>query len=247
MCCHPQDFQKVRKVGSDINTQWLQHSVQVREQFQLPRDYRPWTTAEGAPSGRGRGLQIAAEGASSGCDKSWKTMAEGAPSVHPSSSATKAEGAPSGLGKAEGAPSGLGRGLNPRAREILDIAWACRLKTEARAARREGRMPKAAPSLRHNFWADISQSVSRKPWGEGVSTLCQNSVIYSFELDRVLPPQAHLRLQGWPRDAHLEGVPKASLREMAGEAFFLPTVCAALWAMVLTPDTPWWCAAEKFP
>ncbi len=227
----------MRKVGIDINTQWLQHSVKVREHFHLPRDYRPWTTAEGAPSGRGQGLWITAEGAPSGCDKSLRIMAEGAPSGH-------AEGLPT---TAEGTPSGRGKGLNPRERDILDIAWACQLKTAARAARREKHVPEAEATLRRNFWADISQSVSRKPWGEGVGALCQSSVIYSFELDRILPPEAHLRLQGWPRDAQLEGVPKASLREFAGEGFFLPAVSTALWAMVLTPHAPWWCTTEEGP
>ncbi len=73
--------------------------------------------------------------------------------------------------------------LNIRERDLVDIAWITRTLRDCEGARQGNRAPSSIEALQHNFWADTSQQVNREPWSEGVSTLCAQSVLYSFEYD----------------------------------------------------------------
>ena len=47
------------------------------------------------------------------------------------------------------------------------------------------------------LWCDLSQGVQRKPWHRTISRFTQKSIIYSFELDAILKPEAHLLIEGY--------------------------------------------------
>ena len=72
-----------------------------------------------------------------------------------------------------------------------------------------------------------------------VPCLCKGTEIYSFQLDMVSPAQWHLRLQGWPRESDTASAHKRSIRQLAGEGFFLPSAATALYPLLHTIDAPW--------
>jgi len=129
---------------------------------------------------------------------------------------------------------------NQRCRDVLDVAWACRLAKSSRFATRQ--------ELAQNFWADASQRVSRAPWGTGLRCLTQNSLVYSFERDTILSGFDHMRLQGAPISCSPVAPPPGSvndvkdvnLRSLAGEAFSCPVVTCVAYAMWLNPAGVWW-------
>jgi hypothetical protein len=76
----------------------------------------------------------------------------------------------------EHALTGIDRS-RPRCIDIIDVAfWAYLVDTPIAAERVK----------RPKWWVDCSQGVERHPWGSKIPCINQDSVPYSFELDRVL-------------------------------------------------------------
>ena len=126
---------------------------------------------------------------------------------------------------------------NCRSKDLLDLAWVSRGKA----------MPSTTSSdeKARDFWADVSQGVSRKPWYTGALWCAtQTSLPYSFECDTVLSGYDSLRLMGAPLDiAPTEGPYKLydrDLRSLGGEAFSVPVVTAVCYAFWLNPHAFWW-------
>jgi hypothetical protein len=119
----------------------------------------------------------------------------------------------------------------PRMFDILNCAWAARLKSLGPGC--------GTDEARRNFFANPSQSVNRTPWSEGAKTLCSSSFVYSFELDSLLSGMDMMRLQGWS-SAKLHRFSDGTLRDLAGEGFSLPCAGAVLYAFFLNPHAPWW-------
>lgn len=120
---------------------------------------------------------------------------------------------------------------NERALDVLDCAWAWRLKRLGGTA--------DVVEARKGFFADTSQSVARMPWSTCVKTLCQSSCIYSFELDRVLDGQDTMMLQGWSRNG-LSSFGSDLLRHLSGEGYTLPCAAVVLYSYWLNASAPWW-------
>ena len=105
-----------------------------------------------------------------------------------------------------------------RVRDLLDCAWASRVKGLASHA--------AA-----GFWCNISQSHEWKPWGS-LGTLCSSCELFSFELDSMVPDELYWVLQGYPVPA----LRHESLNsKMPGQSFFVPSVTVILAAFYLNP------------
>ncbi len=76
----------------------------------------------------------------------------------------------------EHALSGLNR-KKPRCLDLADVGyWAYLLATPCASDRKKN----------PRWFADLSQGVQRKPWGPVLPCLNQDSIPYSYELDRVL-------------------------------------------------------------
>jgi len=124
------------------------------------------------------------------------------------------------------------RGLpaTKRQQDLLDIAFA------TRAARYPDKNER---QLRANFWANASQSVQRKPWGDHPMVLTTSSELYSFEADVVLSGASHLRLLGAPSNISHD-ISESRLRKLAGEAYSVPLMSIIFTAVYLCPHQPWW-------
>ena len=125
----------------------------------------------------------------------------------------------------QGVPSSM------RSRTLIDVAWGSR-PAKARTAR--------------GFFVDLSQSVARSSsWG---TRLCfrQNTICYSYEVDRVLCAREVMAIQGFPiRDLPLSDLPSASkLHGYAGESMYLPSIATILIAAICTDYVPWAYAAS---
>ena len=66
------------------------------------------------------------------------------------------------------------------------------------------------------------------------------TTLYSFELDAVLAPWAHLKSLGLPNDIDLTDVPNTAQKGLAGEALSLPVLAMMLWGFYANPYAPWW-------
>jgi hypothetical protein len=119
-----------------------------------------------------------------------------------------------------------GVSMTPRVRELINIAWASR---------------PAADRDVTDFFADVSQDVARQPWGP-LRCLTSTAIMYSYENDRVLDTFDIMAAQGLPVCADEFALAKLStpeLRDLCGEAMFVPSVASVLLAFYLLPG-PWW-------
>jgi hypothetical protein len=121
---------------------------------------------------------------------------------------------------------------NARARDLIDVAWAVRLKQ---------RQSEDLDVLAHNFFVDVSQSVHFKPWSEdGLRTFCKSSRIYSYEWDMLLGAKHQMAAMGFSlRIIDMLGPAKASCA-LVGQAFAVPSVATAVMACALNSHAPWW-------
>ena len=124
------------------------------------------------------------------------------------------------------------RGLNPteRVKAILD-AVACE-KLPARKLRAS--LAEKRELLKH-VYVDVSQNPVRRCFtnADGMSPcLTTGTKLYSFYRQGVLLPIELLLLQGHRRGLRVpEDVPQGSLKELAGEGFFLPCMATVLWSL----------------
>lgn len=109
-----------------------------------------------------------------------------------------------------------------RQRDLIDIAWEWRLK-KADGSRQH---------LTEDFWCDVSMTVARSPWAQGLLPFRSRGHLYSFEANRCLSGRDCLLLVGWP-PAFLEGARQGDLLTLAQESSIVPTmtlIIALLWA-----------------
>ena len=121
------------------------------------------------------------------------------------------------------------RGVPPvqRMRECLDIGYS-------RWHKKMSSVESAAPD-RHglypcNMVIDLSQDAARKAHAASIRSMCANSTFYAYGPDRLLLPQEHLAVLGWPPHT-TDGLnmSSSSIRDLAGES-----MCPAAIAVVLT-------------
>jgi hypothetical protein len=88
---------------------------------------------------------------------------------------------------------------------------------------------------------DISQCVSRRWWSSGALLVHTGSKMYDFEHDQLLTPLANCSLQGMPTpDLDFGSLSSTDIRDLAGEAMFLPNLATILWAVYANEHAPWW-------
>lgn len=98
----------------------------------------------------------------------------------------------------------------------------------------------ARSDLPAQLFVDISQNHIRRPLSNAdgtVRALLTSTDLYHFGTDRCLVPLEHLLLQGYSPDVVLPDLLSDSdVRQMAGEAIFLPCLATVLWCLNLTKD-----------
>ena len=118
----------------------------------------------------------------------------------------------------------LGVGLAQRKLDIIDCAWAARL-AESGSGRSDA-------DLARNYWADLAQSVCRRPWSTRLRSFHNRCHIYSYEVDRCLTGTDCMLALGWPKSL-IEGSRQADLLALAEGGTSVPLVVALeliLWA-----------------
>ena len=110
-----------------------------------------------------------------------------------------------------------------RARALLD----CAFWDVTHSAHQEG-----LAQLVTKLVADTSQSVARKPWSLKFPTLTTSSDLYIFarQSPMLMSERFHLLGYGRPRLGELS---EGALKDLSGEAMFLPSVTACMQAMML--------------
>ena len=121
--------------------------------------------------------------------------------------------------------------VSERTLDLLDVAWYDSIHS----------MPLSASSteLRQDFWANVSQSIQRRPWGSR-GTLTTRGVWYSYEFDTTLDGRDFLRLQGLPTMTETRGLSDRETKDLGGEAFCAPIVGSFLAAFYYQPWAVWW-------
>ncbi|CAK0818689.1 unnamed protein product, partial [Prorocentrum cordatum] len=115
--------------------------------------------------------------------------------------------------------------LAPRMRDVLDVAWAWRLKNGFPA---EG------------FYSDPSQDIRRMPWSSDIKTFTRSSTIWDFHNARFLKKYDKLLLHGYPvNEMDFLGF-DTGVNTWAGEGMFLPSIGSVLLGYFLNPRAPWW-------
>ena len=66
------------------------------------------------------------------------------------------------------------------------------------------------------------------------------TVLYSYELDAVLSPWAHLKSLGLPEHVDFSDVKETAQKSFAGEGCSLPVLAMILFAFYANPHAPWW-------
>ena len=100
--------------------------------------------------------------------------------------------------------------------------------------------------INNNLWCDCSQAVQRHPCTTSTPTLHQNTFLYSYEQDLMLPGTSHLAFQGYPSNISLEMFGECETtqgpvaRALAGESWSLPCGAQALISALLSAQAPWW-------
>ena len=113
-----------------------------------------------------------------------------------------------------------------RQRDLLNVAW------EARVA--WGKGCKRTDDLKRDFWLDLSQTVTMKPWTDQLKGFRGRGHMYSFEMDRCLDPVDEMRMLGWPKSSVIS-TPPGDVLYMAADSTSLPMttlVPAAIWTSV---------------
>ncbi len=120
---------------------------------------------------------------------------------------------------------------NDRCLDLLDCAWACRIKQASRTT--------SSTELRKDFWVNAAQAVQRRPWG-APKTLISAGCFYSYERDVCLDGLDMLALQGVPSSSSVAELGFRDTKDLAAEGFFLPSFGTVLGALYASPYASWW-------
>lgn len=113
-----------------------------------------------------------------------------------------------------------------RVHELINVAWGSR----------------PAPQRTFPWFADLSQCISRRPWGSSMGCLTTSSHPYDFSNDLCMNGNCKLLLQGLlVCDKPLfAGVSEAARNDLAGEGMFAPSITTITLAICLNNLAPWW-------
>ena len=122
--------------------------------------------------------------------------------------------------------------LTEQQSDLLNIAWCFHRASKPATT--------STDDLRTGFWANLSQSVQRKPWAEPPHTCCRSTVEYSFQLDKILSGFGQMRIMGHPANLDRSLFSNADFMELAGEGFSIPIAAMLIHAYWENPHAPWW-------
>lgn len=89
-----------------------------------------------------------------------------------------------------------------------------------------------------DLFLDISQCVSRRPWGSTIRALTSSTSIYSFRHDRLLVPEELMQVYGWPRPSRVLGASEAAqLADLVSECMPLPSLAVPLFSLLAALGT----------
>jgi hypothetical protein len=117
---------------------------------------------------------------------------------------------------------------------LINAGWVKRLSQLP-----EGTSWKVA---KQDWYCNLSQSIAREPFGT-FRSLCQSTLLYSYEIDTVLSAVDNVCSHGIPHEAAMSGALRCSdseLSSLAGEAFSCPCVTLVSYLYWLNPWAPWW-------
>ena len=128
-------------------------------------------------------------------------------------------------GRKDNPPQLRGLPRSKRVVEAVNIAWGAR--------------PKSARTF--PWWLDVSQCISRCPYGERIPCLTTSTMLYNFQEDCLVSASDNQRLQGWPVDrVPFDCLSEAERSDIAGESMFAADVGTVLLAVFLCSSGPWW-------
>eukprot|EP00929_Paragymnodinium_shiwhaense_P037685 TRINITY_DN20039_c0_g1_i1.p1 TRINITY_DN20039_c0_g1~~TRINITY_DN20039_c0_g1_i1.p1 ORF type:complete len:585 (+),score=94.11 TRINITY_DN20039_c0_g1_i1:139-1893(+) len=128
----------------------------------------------------------------------------------------------------------------PRVIDLLDVAFE-----QARAKVGYDKPPEETV---HNLWIDASQSHDRAPWSWNMRAICQRSAPYCYKHDVALSGLDFMALQGFPQEPAVTPdrlFSDRTLKSLAGEAFFVPSITTLAYAFYLHDRFPWWESVGK--
>jgi hypothetical protein len=124
------------------------------------------------------------------------------------------------------------RGISRTDRQVEILECVLMLRCHAR------NMSPGDLASRQGLKWDVSQNVSvrnkKSISTEDLGCTCTGTVVYSFELDRILHPAELLRAMGWVNFS-LQGVrlSMGELADLVGEAQALPSLAVTTWALLI--------------
>lgn len=129
-----------------------------------------------------------------------------------------------------------GFGKKPRCIDVIDVAYWAYLVAHPQKCDRS-----PTPS----WWVDASQGVQRAPWGEHLPCINQDSLPFSFKLDRLLSSEDRFKVMGWDTEAvRMTDLEEKKLCGLIGESLHLGCIGVICYLVFLT-DGPWWPAPAR--
>ena len=118
-----------------------------------------------------------------------------------------------------------------RVRDILNCVWIKTCQDQGAAYTDMG--------VAKGLFADVSQSWSRRCFGPArkISLGC-NTLVYSFQEDRVLHPKELLLSLGYRRLPQLRSLSASKQLNLVGEAINLPSLATVLYPLILMSNLP---------
>jgi hypothetical protein len=125
----------------------------------------------------------------------------------------------------------------PRLGGVPAVARVLDLLDVAESARLQAGLPV------EGYFANITQSVSRKPWGH-MKTLTAHTELYDFSREVMVSPIEELALHGFPAKEMLEQLLSEysckTIQSFAGNSMFLPCIGSVMLAYFLNSHGTWW-------
>lgn len=112
--------------------------------------------------------------------------------------------------------------------DLLDIASFASVK---------GKSTDEIEAIRHELVCDVSQGVERSPWARHVGTFTTAGEFYLFGADRIMTEREKFRALGFG-PVNCDGLSRAQLKDLGGEAMALPSIGSVLAAVILAVDFP---------
>ena len=118
--------------------------------------------------------------------------------------------------------------------ELLDLAFAHRCRDLGVRLRDACEEPAVRAKVASGLWANLSQSIKRKPWMHGeMPTYTTSSRLYSFEYDEKVEPEEAFAVYGRPV-CHQHLVGRRDVQDLVGNCMAAQAVGAVAHSVLLS-------------